>query len=174
MELINNQIPLDLILEQLKKQHVPEIIEQSINKIDFNLLPNYPRHNISHYINVGLYSLLLANYYNIDNDLKKILLDASILHDVGRIDDCYDYNHAYIGSVLVDLVVEKQNFYQEKNNLLLLKTLILGHSRNICDLSIFSKYHIKRSEDNLKLLKILKDADMLDAFRLDYFKINIK
>ena len=57
--------------------------------------------------------------------------------------------------------------------MLLLKTLILGHSRNICDLSIFSKYHIKRSEDNLNLLKILKDADMLDAFRLAYFKINI-
>ena len=170
---IKEQIPIQTILEMIDQKRILDYMKYNLDLIDRTVFPDFQYHNITHLLNVGLLSMIIAEFYNLDEVNKKILLDSSFLHDVGRINDAYDYNHCYIGATLAEGILSNQLFYQAKQNISLVKTLILGHGENIYDISIFSKHKVQRSYENLLLLKILKDADILERVRLNNQNIDL-
>ena len=48
----------------------------------------------------------------------------------------------------------------------------MGHNMNTYDISIFLRNDLEQNKTNLLLLKILKDADILDCQRFDFMHID--
>ncbi len=167
------QISQNVINNIMEKEHITQFIEQNLNLIDQRIFPKFMYHNIIHALNTSLFAMVIASFYNISISEKKILLDASFLHDIGRISDGEDENHSYVSSILAETVITNQLFYQNQKNLLLLQSLILGHTESLYDQSIFEKSDSTDLSQNLLLLKILKDADILDRVRLPLENINL-
>ncbi len=166
------QLSIQQVLDFINEHEILDYIANNLALIDKSVFPNFIYHNINHSCNVAILSLIMASYYNVDNSLKKVLLDAALLHDIGRIDDIYDYNHGYIGSKIVDEILEKDLFYANNNYLNLVKALIFGHNKSPYDYLPFQVYNIEPNQDNILLLKILKDADTLDLTRITELKFN--
>ncbi len=153
------------ILKLISNKAIMPFLEQNLSLIDSFVFPEFPNHDIKHSCKVALFSLIMATYFYLDNNSKKILVDAAFLHDVGRIDDYYDYDHSYLGASLVDEVLKNQPFYQNIDNLNLVRALIFGHNKTPYDNLPFIKYNVLNNDKNILLLKILKDADVLDLLR---------
>ncbi len=160
------------ILNWVNTSEVVEFIKSNLTLINKGLFPNFYFHNIKHYVNVALISLFIASNFDLNKDYLKILCDASLLHDIGRIDDIYDFNHGYIGSILVNDILKDQEFYHNQYYLDLIRTIILGHNKSPYDKTIYSKY-LTFEDKPLLLLKILRDADILERLRLDSFKLKL-
>lgn len=97
---------------------------------------------------------------------------AAKYHDIGRQDDLEDPNHGFLSSIMIDKVIENDEFYQDKEKLKVLKAMIHYHSIDDEYLNkILSHYEIESDDKVITILKILKDADGLDRVRLsvNYF-----
>ncbi len=158
------QIDVKKVIELIKNNHFLELIKDNLDFIDFLYDDDLPNHDLYHAIRVALFSLVLSSFYNLTSSAKKILIDASLLHDVGRVNDLYDLKHGQVGALIAENILEEQDFYDDYK-LNVVKMLIEGHNQNIYDLSIYKKYNCY-SQENVLLLKIIKDADLLDRFRL--------
>ncbi len=159
------QIDVKRVLDFIKKNHFEELVLSHLETIGILNYQDFTTHNIEHAVHVGVFSQILASFYALNESDKNILLDAALLHDLGRIDDSYDFNHGVIGAILAENILEEQPFYDEEK-LKVVKMLIESHNTNLYDLSVLKKYNCY-SAKNILLLKILKDADLLDMFRLD-------
>ncbi len=167
------QIPSEQIWQLCVNNGTINFLQENLSQIDTSVFPNFKYHNITHAINVAILSLVLANFYGLKGPEKKVLVDASLLHDIGRIDDVYDYRHNYIGSVLAEDVLDKEEFYKDEKVLNFVKMLIFAHNKPINDPTIFKRYNIDFKEDNLLLLKILKDADILELTRITELRVDL-
>ena len=160
------------VLEYINERDILTFLTQNLSLIDNYVFPDFNKHNLIHFCNVALLSLTMAEFYNIDPNLKKVLTDAALLHDIGRIDDIYDYYHNYVGASLVPDILIKQEFYQNRENLNLVQALIYGHNKLPYDYLPFIKYNLEPCANYTLLLKILRDADILDLIRIKDINFN--
>ncbi len=167
-----SQIDVKAILEWIDREHILSFIFANMKLINSRLFPNFKNHGLEHAFRVSLLALVIAEYYDLSEVEKKILVDAALLHDIGRLDDYYGYDHNYIGKTLADSILHNQEFYHDSAHLNLIKSLIMGHNMNTYDISIFLRNDLEQNKTNLLLLKILKDADILDCQRFDFMHID--
>lgn len=171
MDLIK-QYTFEEIINILNAENFMHDLIESINSIKKEYLYSSYDHGVFHNERVLLYAYLLGKLNNIDSQSMKILLDAAKYHDIGRQDDLEDPNHGFLSSIMIDKVIENDEFYQNKENLKVLKAMIHHHSIDDEYLNkILSHYEIESNDKVITIMKILKDADGLDRVRLsvNYF-----
>ncbi len=172
MDKIVENFEVSDVLKYINERDILPFLTHNLSLIDKYVFPEFNKHNLIHFCNVALLSLTMAEYYNIDPNLKKILTDAALLHDIGRIDDVYDYYHNIVGASLVPDVLIKQEFYQNRENLNLVQALVYGHNKSPYDYLPFIKYNLEPCANYTLLLKILRDADILDLIRIKVINFN--
>lgn len=153
----NNEIEFDF-----DKEEILEVLK----KIKRQYLYSSEFHGLHHSQKVCLFAYLLGKYYNLTTDELKILLDAAVYHDIGRISDNEDSMHGYTSSMKIGKVVK----YSDDLSLGYLKAISEAHCLDDkFDEKIFNNYQF--DYPNLeyskykKLLDLLKDADALDRTR---------
>ncbi len=170
MNVINNsmekQIPVDKVFEIMDENNVYDYLKENFDILDASIFPQFTNHSVKHALNVALLAMVISCFFELSDDDKKVLVDASLLHDIGRVNDYYDYYHCIIGTVIAEDILLSQQFYHDSNNLGRIKALILGHGARVYDESIFFQSNVPINQRNILLLKILKDADILDRVRL--------
>ena len=133
-------------------------------------------HGKNHSERVLLFSFLLSKYYKLEKREQMILMDAAWHHDIGRIDDSYDYFHGERSAKLIDNVIDLNKYTADEINIL--KAIMTAHSnKDSIMMYIFLNYNINYTDKNinmyLKLAKILKDADALDRFRFSEYSMSM-
>lgn len=159
------QISIKEIEQLVEKNKYRQKIEERLSLIDKNIFSSLPNHGILHAKNTALFSLILSHYENISETDKNLLIDASLLHDIGRKNDFDDFEHGK-NSAQIAYEIKKEDSFYDSNTLLFLCALIEGHCCEVYDNSMIEKYQIKDNLRYKKLLQILKDADILDRVRL--------
>lgn len=124
-------------------------------------------HGMSHSLRVLLYTLILANQYNLDIDDVDILARAALYHDTGRTTDMEDckhgkvsagkYKHAFPDAGPVEMFLMKYHCRPDED----------GISHIAVNPALASQ-----SERVKHLYDIFKDADALDRFRLGRFELD--
>ena len=109
--------------------------------------------------------LFIAYKNNLDDIDLKILIDACIYHDIGRINDIYDEKHGLRSAEVISKIVDSK-IYKDKESLNMLKAIVEYHSiPDKFNKRIFNKYKLQNYERFILLANILKDADGLDRVR---------
>lgn len=126
-------------------------------------------HGLHHSQKVCLFTYLICKKLNVNEVDTKILIDAALYHDIGRINESEDPFHGYNTARKIDSVVTDP-IYKDEINLLYLKAICEAHSLDDSKLvKIFQNYKYENSEfdfDRFNMLcNILKDADALDRTR---------
>lgn len=164
-----------LTLEDIKyiNQVLDDFKTQSYNSSDII-------HGVYHVEKVFFFTFLLSK--NIPEPYRRILLDAALYHDIGRIDNSEDTFHGEVSANIVDAYIKDNPLYKDKLNLVLLKALMYGHCRadrsdvnsleNVLDLAGLlteefenSAAYITFKALYMKLMNLLKDSDALDRKR---------
>ncbi|MEG1146681.1 MAG: HD domain-containing protein [Bacilli bacterium] len=157
-----------IILDVLDSEDKEEL-KKIVSNIKVNQLYKSKIHGIYHSEKVLLFSYLLAKNFELSNADLRILYDASIYHDIGRKTDGEDPFHGKSSAIKISSVVN----YTDELELLLLQSIIDGHSRKDSDKNknfedyfwdIECKNEYKNRYDSL--YDILKDADALDRIRI--------
>lgn len=164
---INNdfQIPIQEVEEIVLKNKYRQKISERLNLIGKQFFPDHKNHGVNHAIDTALFSLIISSSIGVlENDIN-LLIDATLLHDIGRTDDFDDKNHGRKSSQIA-LNLKNKDVYYTKEKLNLLLALIEGHTLEIYDNQIIEKYEISDILKYKKLLQIIKDADILDRVRL--------
>ncbi len=129
-------------------------------------------HGIQHAEEVRVLTrLIIEDEETINEEEAKILEDAALYHDIGRIDDSKDNEHGKRSYQKIKDLNLVDYLNTEKGEIL--KYLIENHC--IEDEIAFQKvrgYDIKDSDKAILLLKALKDADALDRVRIGDLDIN--
>ncbi len=162
-----DQIDIKDILDYLdSNKYIDELIKE-IKSVNKEILYKSFTHGYFHNERVITIGFIIAKLRNIDSNMMKILMDACKYHDIGRVNDAWDESHGEASAELIDKVVQNDSFYDNDENLKVLKSIIEYHSKNdnLIDL-ILDKYNVKDRERTKEIMKILKDADGLDRVRL--------
>ncbi len=123
-------------------------------------------HGQNHIERVVFYANILAILNDINGDDYKLLMDAAIYHDSGRIGDFDDNLHGFLSAKLVDKIFKDDEFYKTEDNLNMLKAMIDFHALDDTELDrILEFYDVKDKVRCKKLAYLLKDADALDRVR---------
>lgn len=123
-------------------------------------------HGPNHIERVLFYSNLLAIFNHLNDEDYKILMDAAIYHDSGRSNDYDDNFHGCQSAILLDTILRNDTFYQQEENLNLVKAIVDFHCKDDSQLnSILEDYNIKDQSRAKTLAFLLKDADALDRVR---------
>lgn len=138
-----------------------------IKNIKKEFLYKSDTHGISHNIKTLIFGSLIGKSKNLNSNEMKIIKDACKYHDIGRNNDLIDDTHGLRSSNMIDNVIIDDPFYNDKNNLNMLKAIMEIHSIDDKEneVSLATKYNINLEEFR-KLYSILKDADALDRTRL--------
>lgn len=123
-----------------KYQKLKEIVEKELREAS-------PAHDINHVIRVYNLCLHLAKYES-DVDLD-VLKTAALLHDVARVREGRDVDHAVLGAEMSEKILRELAYPKEKINLI--KHCIIAHRFR------------SGNEPKTKEAKILSDADKLDV-----------
>jgi len=123
-----------------KYQKLKEIVEKELREAS-------PAHDINHVIRVYNLCLHLAKYES-DVDLD-VLKTAALLHDVARVKEGRDVDHAVLGAEMSEKILRELAYPKEKINLI--KHCIIAHRFR------------SGNEPKTKEAKILSDADKLDV-----------
>ena len=150
------------------------IIEE-LSKVDNRYFYDSFIHGRNHSEKVYFFALFLAKIKNLDPIDTRIVLDAALYHDIGRIVDSEDTVHGLTSTLrLQEKNILTNPIYKDPINLDLLYAIIEGHSldddcKNNNYENRFYEYDIELPEDNYErysvLYDILKDADALDRTR---------
>lgn len=169
---INNdyQISVNDIEAVIQANNYRQVISDRLNLIGEQFYSKFEYHDVNHALRVALFSLVIANYIKIDKNDFNLIIDAALLHDVGRVDDYEDFNHEKL-SAKIALDIKKIDSYYDVNKINLLLAIIEGHRSDVCDNLIPKSYNVEEIDKYQRLLKIIKDADILDRTRL--FKISL-
>ena len=142
-----------------------EFILSEIRKIKTRYIFKSYVHGLNHNIKVLLFALYIAYKNNLDDIDLKILIDACIYHDIGRINDIYDEKHGLRSAEVISKIVDSK-IYKDKESLNMLKAIVEYHSiPDKFNKRIFNKYKLQNYERFILLANILKDADGLDRLR---------
>lgn len=160
---IEDQISLNDFGAYLKQYK--EFILSEIRKIKTRYIFKSYVHGLNHNIKVLLFALYIAYKNNLDDIDLKILIDACIYHDIGRINDIYDEKHGLRSAEVISKIVDSK-IYKDKESLNMLKAIVEYHSiPDKFNKRIFNKYKLQNYERFILLANILKDADGLDRLR---------
>lgn len=150
------------ILTIIKDHDYVKIYLDMIEKFNDNLLVLSDVHGIDHIVRASLYVLIISIYNNIDVDDFKVLMEAILYHDIGRVNDIDDDLHGYRASLMVDFLKDKYN----DEDFDFIKGLMICHSLKDSEyLNVCSDLSIINTEKFYKLLCIIKDSDGLDRTR---------
>lgn len=122
---------------------------------------------LHHSQKVMMFAYILGKKENLNEEDMKILLDAAMYHDIGKINDIEDSFHGYSSSLKLENKLT-DDFYKDSNNLKILLAVINAHSRTEKEIQLaFDDYEIDNREyERYKtILTILKDANFLDRLR---------
>lgn len=174
---------MSLIVNRILNKHLPlsENITSVLSDDDILKLKGYIEkinpskvyrknvfHGLHHSEKVLIFAYLIGKNENLDETDMKILLDAAAYHDMARENDYEEVFHGYASSIKVNEAVGHEEFYQNKNNLIMLEAIIDMHSvedKIIQKIFFNHDLEIEDKERFIKLSKILKDADALDRLR---------
>lgn len=160
---IEDQISLNDFGVYLKQYK--EFILSEIRKIKTRYIFKSYVHGLNHNIKVLLFALYIAYKNDLDDIDLKILIDACIYHDIGRINDIYDEKHGLRSAEVISKIVDSK-IYKDKESLNMLKAIVEYHSiPDKFNKRIFNKYKLQNYERFILLANILKDADGLDRLR---------
>lgn len=151
---------LDEYLNDFDKNNLKDIVK-NINK--YALYPSL-FHGLHHSQKVLLFAYLLGKKYNLDEIDMKILIDAAIYHDIGRINEFNDSFHGLAATYKISLYA-KDEIYKDEENMNILKAIIDAHSQDGRLDDIALDYDIQNINRFKLLAKLLKDADALDRAR---------
>lgn len=153
-EAIGNEYSEEFIL--FKKEYDKEYSKYSCY-IDQELF-NTGVHDYHHSLRVLYWTLVLSDKLDLPDKDKKILIQAALLHDIGRVHDYVDINHGR-------RAVEKIEF--EELNPLELSNKDLDIVNKIIYNHCIDDNKIKEDNDYvLKLIRVFKDCDALDRVRI--------
>lgn len=129
-------------------------------------------HGQNHVERVLFFTNILALHYNLSDREYKIVMDGACYHDTGRFNDYEDNSHGFASARKLDKILKNDSFYQEKDNMNIVKTIVDFHSmedyrENTQDVlqDMMEYYKVEDKELCRKLAAILKDADALDRVR---------
>ena len=122
-------------------------------------------HGINHVCRVLFNAYALVTLENVSDEDKKIIIEATKLHDIGRISDGEDTKHGQEGAIKAEKVLEKEGYTREEIEQIcfLIKEHSLSREKNIEDIN---NLPIELREKYEYTLNILKDADKLDRCRI--------
>lgn len=154
--------------EYLQKIDTKEIVD-ILNNINKYVLYSSYFHGLHHSQKVCLFTYLICKELKINDIDTKILIDAALYHDIGRLNDFEEQFHGYNSARNIDSVV-KDELYKDEANLLYLKALCEAHSLDDSKMKdVFENYKYENPDldfERFKILcSILKDADALDRTR---------
>jgi len=155
------------VLKELSEEEIV-FLKDIIDKIDMYKLYKYEFHGIFHSQKVMLFAYLIGKYKNLSAEDMKILLDASVYHDMGRDSDFEETTHGYSSTLRYERLFANDMFYKDPLNFALLKAITDGHSMDDTKKNkVFEDYYIEQQYyDRYSMLyDILKDADALDRAR---------
>lgn len=154
-------------LSEKEKQDIIETYEPFVRLIKPDLFfAPYSAHGISHATRVMILTQKLGDLYHLTEASKRILLYCGIYHDIGRENHEVNEVHGY-----------KSYEKLKKNNLLppdlmdeeTIRFIIENHPIDIdTALKNIENYRVRDRKEAIKLLKIFKDADVLDRCRFAY------
>lgn len=125
-------------------------------------------HGLFHSQKVMIFAYLISKKLQLNDKLLKIILDAAMYHDIGRINDFEESTHGLVSARKFDRFFLNDDFYNDVNNLSLLKSITDGHSREDTVMNeVFCTYELNDElyDEYVMLYKILKDSDALDRAR---------
>ena len=155
---------LDLYLNEEQKESLLKVVD-SLKK---DILYKSDFHGLHHSEKDLLFGYLLGIHEGLSLEELEILTDASMYHDIGRMNDYEDEFHGYASALKLEELFGSKPVYQNKENLEILKAMCDAHSIDDSRMErILSNYEIspEKKETALKLAKLLKDADSLDRTR---------
>lgn len=167
-KIVNNdnfQLPIIEVENLVTNNKYRSKIEERLKLIGQSFFPNYNNHGVKHALNTALFALIITNYINIPEKDINLLIDASLLHDIGRVNDYDDIEHGKNGAQIAYTLKKNDRDYTGEN-LRLLLALIEGHTHETYDNQIIEKYKIENTLRYKNLLQIIKDADIIDRVRL--------
>lgn len=155
---------LDLYLSETEKSD----FLKRIQAIKTKYLYESAFHGLHHSEKVCLFAYLIGRHYKLNSEQMKILLDAALYHDVGRMDDKEDQLHGYSSTLRFAEIFATDPFYHNKTNLEILKAISDAHS--VPDKRIekvLGNYELGGDSLNTAkmLAELLKDADAVDRTR---------
>lgn len=204
---------LKSVFSELTQKETTEIMNE-LRELDKNINSGIVYNEASlfhgryHVEKVFMYTYIIIKKLNsklndsqkIDDNLKKILFDAALYHDIGRVNDNEDTIHGLISANLFFETFKDNKFYKDDVNYkCLLSALMSAHSINDLDymriledsannndLLFYNREtrcfelgpELKEISDKIYplLLSILKDADALDRARFgkwDLVSLNV-
>lgn len=164
---IGEQHELKDIIHLLNKDSSMERFLSEIDSINKDVLYQSQTHGYFHNERVLFFSFLISRFKNMDEISTKILFDAAKYHDIGRIDDDEDQIHGYNSAKKIDELLKNDPFYEEGENLKILKAAISLHSLDDSFMEkVIKFYGIEDEKRALEISEVLKDADGLDRVRL--------
>lgn len=162
-------------------QNVKKLIDNVLNKYSYYLTHSFiisknlfyskeafgSIHGVDHCSRVLLWALIIGANYNLSQAEEHALFLSALFHDCGRKND----NAEIHGEISAKKVLNNQKdfieeFKMTKDVIEVMKYLITFHDINDDDIPYYNETEIRT---NL-LLKILKDADALDRYRLSNYR----
>lgn len=122
-------------------------------------------HGINHVVRVLFNAYALATLENVNEEDKKIILEAAKLHDIGRIHDGEDTKHGEEGAIKARWILKEKGFSNEEIEQIcfLIKEHSLPREKNLDDIN---NLPVELRNKYKYTLNILKDADKLDRCRI--------
>ena len=151
---LNLKISIEKIRNILNKFNKFPIDKLDINKKLYKESNCFGIHGIRHQFRVSLYIWILIQYYNIKLNKNSViqLLQASLYHDILRVNDNTDLKHGKRSADLIKTIYKKID-----NNII---NAISNHDNNIEEYTIYDI--------------LIKTADALDRYRMPKEKWWIK
>lgn len=157
----------DKIVKDLDEDDISNLKNINIS-IKYLELYKFQFHGIHHSQKVMLFSYLIGKHENLNSDEMKILMDASLYHDIGRTNEAEDSVHGLISANKFEKLFKNDPFYTDINKINLLKAIADVHSVDDKKSDFtFENYDLPEELKSTYeiLYKILKDADALDRTR---------
>lgn len=157
---------MEELLDEMENKGLLDVYYKYQNRLDPELFfEPYGIHGMEHTQRVLFWSIFLAEKLNLSKDDKKLLYEASILHDIGRKNNgcCTVHGqNSFIKAKELDIIA-----ITDKEEKEILKYIIDCHCIEDEYLKdALMEYNIEDKARAFKLLKCFKEADGLDRVRI--------
>ena len=156
------------VIELMKEKGLYAEFENELNNFDEieELMNNKTNlHGINHVVRVLFNTYAITTLEDTDDQIRKIIVEATKLHDIGRVSDGEDREHGNQGAIKAKKILEDKGFSNEEIDLIcfLIKEHSLPQKEN--------QEHIRKLPEEIReryeyCLNLLKDANKLDRVRI--------
>lgn len=128
-------------------------------------------HGIRHCRRVLFLCLYLAKELGLSLEEERILVNAALYHDIGRVHDDEDEQHGFMGyAKMTSLNLGRMDDrYEQEVLCYIIENHCLDDEKAVANID---NYEIQDREQAIKLLRVFKDADGLDRVRLKDLNIS--